>query len=128
MNRPLLGLLLGLVLGAMDGGTAFFSAPELRPELAVIVMGSTMKGVIAGLVTGIVTRKMGSLPLGALTGMLVALVLAAPIAHMNAQHYGNLSYYWKIILPGMVMGVFVGYATVRYGRPAGAGPAPGDAR
>jgi hypothetical protein len=39
---------------------------------------------------------------------------------MNAQHYGNMSYYWKIILPGMVTGFFVGYATVRYGRPAGA--------
>lgn len=118
MNRPLLGLMLGTVLGALDGGTAFFSAPELRSELSGIVMGSTMKGVIAGLATGIVVRKTRSLPLGALTGMLVAFLLALPIAHLNAQHYGNMSYYWKIILPPTVMGAFVGFATVRYGRAA----------
>lgn len=125
MNRPLLGLLLGLILGALDGSTAFFSAPELRHELAGIVMGSTMKGVIAGLVTGVVTRKMGSLALGALTGTVVALALAAPVAHMNAQYYENATYYWKIILPGMVTGLFVGYATVRYGRRAGTAGAGG---
>ena len=116
MNRPLLGLLLGTGLGALDGSTAFFSAPELRHELTGIVLGSTMKGVVVGLVTGLVVRKMGSLAMGALAGLIVAFVLAAPIAHMNAQHYGNLSYYWKIILPGAVTGLFVGYATVRYGR------------
>ncbi|NNE44130.1 MAG: hypothetical protein HKN12_07965 [Gemmatimonadetes bacterium] len=120
MNRPLLGLLLGGVLGSLDGSTAYFSAPELRPEVLGIVMGSAMKGLVTGLVTGFVVRRFGSFPLGALVGAVVALVLTLPIAHMNAQYYGNMSYYWKIILPGALTGLFVGYLTVRYGRPAAA--------
>ena len=116
MNRPLLGLLLGGTLGMLDGSTAYFSAPELRTEVLGIVMGSAMKGLVTGLVTGLIVRKFGSFPLGALAGLVVALVLTTPIAHMNAQHYGNMSYYWKIILPGALTGLFVGYLTVRYGR------------
>ena len=27
-------------------------------------------------------------------------------------------YYWQIMLPGSVLGMIVGYATQRYGRPA----------
>ena len=118
MNRPLLGLLLGGALGALDGSTAYFSAPELRTEVMGIVMGSAFKGLITGIVTGLIVRKFGSFPMGALTGLLVALALTIPIAHMNAQHYGNMSYYLKIILPGALTGVFVGYLTVRYGKRA----------
>jgi len=119
MNRPLMGLVIGGILGALDGGTAFFSAPELRNELAGIVMGSSLKGVVAGLVTGLIVRRMGSLPLAALVGVVVAFVLAIPIAYMNATYYENVSYYWKIILPPTLFGAFVGYLTVRYGKPAG---------
>ena len=118
MNRPLLGLLVGVILGVLDGSTAFFSAPELRSELADIVMGSSIKGLVAGLVTGLIVRKMGSVPLGAVVGVAVGLLLAVPIAYMNATYYENISYYWKIILPGSLMGAFVGYLTMRYGKPA----------
>ncbi len=118
MNRPLLGLLVGGILGILDGSTAFLSAPELRPELAGIVMGSSAKGLVAGLVTGLIVRKMGSLPLGAVVGVVVGFLLAIPIAYMNATFYENMSYYWKIILPPTLMGAFVGYLTMRYGKPA----------
>lgn len=117
MNRPLTGLLLGLLLGALDGGTAWFSAPELRPEFMGILMGSTFKGVIAGLVVGFVTRRTGSLRKGVVVGVLVGFALALPIAYLNATHYGNTSYWWKILLPPTVLGAFVGYGTVRFGRP-----------
>ncbi|MGQ0720245.1 MAG: hypothetical protein ACT4PE_01585 [Candidatus Eiseniibacteriota bacterium] len=118
MNRPLLGILLGTALGALDGSTAFVSAPELRAELLGIVLGSTAKGLVVGLVTGFLVRKTGSFPTGALVGLVVALALAAPIAHMNATYYENASYYWKIILPGCLTGLLTGYAAVRWGRPA----------
>jgi hypothetical protein len=118
MNRPLLGLLLGTGLGAVDGSSAFVSAPELRHELLGIVLGSTMKGLVVGLITGFLVRRTGSFPTGAIVGAIVAFVLAAPIAHLNATHYQNQSYYWKIILPGALTGLFTGYATVRWGRPA----------
>ncbi len=118
MNRPLLGLLVGGILGVLDGSTAFLSAPELRSELAGIVMGSSMKGLVAGLVTGLIVRRMGSLPLGAVVGVVVGFLLAIPIAYLNATYYENISYYWKIVLPPTLMGAFVGYLTMRYGRPA----------
>lgn len=118
MNRPLLGLLVGGVLGILDGSTAFFSAPELQDQLAGIIMGSATKGLVAGLVTGVIVRRMGSLPLAAVVGVVTAFVLAIPIAHMNAVYYENVSYYWKIILPPTLLGAFVGYLTVRYGKPA----------
>jgi len=118
MNRPLLGLVVGGILGVLDGSTAFFSAPELRGQLASIIMGSSIKGVVAGLVTGLIVRKIGSLPIGAIVGILVGFALAVPIAYLNATAYENTSYYWKIILPPTLMGAFVGYLTIRYGKPA----------
>ncbi len=51
-------------------------------------------------------------------GVLVAGMITAPIAYLNATQYGNASFYWKIILPGALVGAIVGYVTMRYGRPA----------
>ena len=68
--------------------------------------------------TGLIVRRMGSLPLGAVVGVVVGFLLAIPVAYMNATYYDNLSYYWKIVLPPTLMGAFVGYLTMRYGRPA----------
>jgi hypothetical protein len=118
MNRPLLGLILGTALGALDGSTAWFTAPELRAEVAGIVFGSCTKGLLVGLVTGLVVRRTGSVGRGLAAGTIVALLFTIPIAIMNANYYENPSYYWKIILPGAITGMIVGYATVRYGRRA----------
>lgn len=117
LNRPLIGLIAGLALGALDGLTALVSAPELRTEIAGIVLGSSMKGLIAGIVIGVIARKLHSTGWGLAVGTLVALVVTAPIAHMNATHYGQSSFYWKIMLPGALVGAIVGYVTMRYGRP-----------
>ena len=92
-------------------------------ELAGIIMGSTFKGLLAGLVTGLVVRRSGSLALGIGVGLAAALTLTIPIAHMNATHYQDPSYYLKIILPGAITGMVVGYGTVRYGKPAKRQPA-----
>lgn len=118
MNRPLLAVLLGIILGALDGSTAWFTAPELRAEVGTIIMGSCTKGLLVGLVTGLVVRKTGSLGRGAIVGTIVAVALTIPVAIMNVRYYQNSSYYWKIILPGALAGLVVGYATVRYGRGA----------
>ena len=119
MNRPLLGFLLGGILGMLDGSTAWFSAPELRSEFAGIILGSATKGVVAGLITGFLVRKTGALAFGAIVGLVVAVALAIPVAYLNATHYENTSYYWKIILPPTLLGAVVGFATVRYGRASG---------
>lgn len=49
--------------------------------------------------------------------MVVAAVITFPIAHLNATHYGRPDYYWKIMLPGALVGAIVGYVVMRYGKP-----------
>jgi hypothetical protein len=113
MNKVVLGLILGAVLGILDGLSALVSAPETRPEILGIVIGSTFKGIVAGVLIGFFARRVNSLPLGILFGLAVGLLLAWPIAYMNAQAGKN--YYWEIMLPGGVLGTIVGFATQRYG-------------
>jgi hypothetical protein len=114
MNKPVLGIIVGGVLGIFDGLSALLSAPQTAPEIGGIVVGSTIKGVIAGVLIGVFARKVRSLPLGVVFGLGVGLLLALPIAILN-------HYYWQILLPGGLVGLIVGYATQRYGRPPAAG-------
>lgn len=110
MNKPVFGLILGGILGVFDGLTALLSAPETRPELLGIVIGSTIKGLVAGLLIGFFARKVKSLPLCLLFGVLVGGLLAYGVVLM-----GN-PYFWEIVLPGSLVGLIVGYATQKYGK------------
>lgn len=107
MNKPLFGLLLGGVLGIFDGLTALLSAPETRPEIVGIVIGSTFKGLIAGVLIGYFAKKVKSLPLGILFGLVVGAFLAWLVTLGGP-------YLWEIILPGSLVGVIVGYATQKH--------------
>ena len=115
MNKVLLGVLLGTVLGAIDGLTAWFT-PAVRDQLMGIVIGSTGKGLVAGLIIGFFARRVSNVVGGALFGLAIGLVLAFAIAAIpdpSGKHY------WvEIMLPGSLVGLIVGYATQRYGRPA----------
>jgi hypothetical protein len=111
MNKILLGLLLGALLGAIDGGTAWFT-PAVRAQIVFIVISSTFKGVIVGVASAIFARKVNSVPLGILFGLAVGFVFAFLVAYM--QH----DYYLKIIVPGSIVGMLVGWATQRYGAPS----------
>lgn len=116
MSKPVLGLVLGGVLGIFDGLTAWFE-PAVRDQLAMIVVGSTIKGLIAGVLIGFFAKKFNSLPLGIVFGLAVGLLLAFAVAAMpdeNGQHY-----YFQIMLPGSILGIVVGFATQKYGRPSG---------
>ena len=121
MNKILLGLLLGAILGAIDGGTAWFT-PEVRVEMATIIIGSTFKGLVAGLLIGLFARKVKSVPLGVLFGLIVGALLALAIALMPDAVTGK-HYYPQIILPGSIVGLIVGYATQRYGTGPATAPA-----
>src|SRR5688500_11438666 len=116
LNRPVLGMIAGAALGVLDGLLALLSAPEVREQIAGIVVGSSMKGLVAGLVTGLIARKLVSSRAGILVGAAAAFVVTAPIAHLNATLANDASYYYKIMLPGALVGVIVGYVTMRYGR------------
>ena len=116
MKKPVLGLLLGGVLGIFDGLSALVSAPEVAPGIVGIVIGSTFKGIIAGLAIGYFSQKVKSLPLGIVFGLAIGAFLAFLVAVMPDPATGK-HYYWEIMLPGSLVGIIVGYATQKYGRP-----------
>jgi hypothetical protein len=114
MSKPVLGLVLGGILGIFDGLSALLSAPETAPQIVGIVIGSTIKGLIVGVLIGWFARKVDSLPMGIVFGLLVGAFFAFLVALMPAE--GGEHYYWEIVLPGSVLGIIVGYATQSYGR------------
>jgi hypothetical protein len=109
MSKPLFGLLLGGFLGILDGLTALISAPQTRPQIVGIVIGSMIKGLIAGVLIGWFSRKVNNLALGILFGLVVGGLLAYGVVRM-----GGNTYFWEIMLPGMAVGVIVGFATHRH--------------
>ena len=112
MGKPLFGLVLGGILGIFDGLTALISAPEVKSEILMIVVGSMGKGLLGGLIIGFIARKLHNLPLGILAGGLVTTLITYPIAAAPATN-GN-TYFWEIIIPGMIVGLIVGYATQKH--------------
>jgi hypothetical protein len=111
MSKPVLGLVLGGVLGIFDGLTAWFT-PDARNQMAGIVVGSTIKGLIAGILIGFFAKKFNSLPIGIVFGLAIGFLLAFLVAFLQKDHY------FEIILPGSILGIVVGFATQKYGRPA----------
>jgi hypothetical protein len=116
MNRIAVGVLVGGALGILDGLTAWFT-PEARPQMMGIVLGSTVKGLVAGAIIGAFARKVPRLGWTLAFGTFIGALLAFAIAHLGGK------YYLEIILPGSLVGLLTGYATIRYGR-APAAPAP----
>ena len=112
MNKVLVGILLGAILGAIDGATAWFT-PAARPMIIGIVVGSTIKGIMAGIAAGWFARKVQSIPAGIAFGLFVGALLAFIVCQMQGGKY-----YFEIMLPGSIVGLIVGGATQRYGRPA----------
>ena len=111
VNRITLGIVVGGALGILDGLTAWFY-PEARAQLVGIVIGSTLKGVIAGLIIGLFARKVTSTGWTLFFGTLVGALLAFLVAAMQGKNY------LEITLPGSLVGLLTGFATMRYGRPA----------
>ena len=114
VSKPLIGLLLGAFLGLLDGISSFFY-PDVRSQMMIIITFSTIKGLITGLIAGIVARKWNSLPLGISTGQIVGLFLAYLVSPPPDSSGAN--YYAEIMLPGSILGVIVGFATQRLGKP-----------
>ena len=111
MSRITLAVLVGGALGILDGMTAWFY-PEARAGIVGIVIGSTVKGLLVGLLIGLFARKVTSLGWTLVVGTLVGAALALLVAALQGK------YYLEITLPGSLVGLLTGFATMRYGRPA----------
>jgi uncharacterized membrane protein (Fun14 family) len=118
MSKPLLGLLLGAGLGALDGLTSLFY-PEVKSQLFMIIVGSMGKGLLAGLIIGWLAKRFTSLPIALLSGLAIAALITFPIAIGKNPETGRV-YFWEIMIPGAMVGLIVGYATLKFGRPASA--------
>ena len=50
-------------------------------------------------------------------GLVIAALLALPFA-LGTDPATGRRYFWEIMIPGAMVGLIVGYATQRFGRPA----------
>lgn len=115
MSKPLLGLILGAVLGAIDGTTALFT-PEAFPKIGEIIMYSTIKSLVGGFIIGLFARKVISIKGGMAFGFGMGLLLAFLVS-IAPDEAGN--HYWvEIMVPGSIVGLILGYATQKFGKPA----------
>jgi len=110
LTKPVLGLAVGGVLGLLDGLSGFFE-PSLAPVMGSVITFSLLKGLLAGIATGYVSLRVHSMLLGILAGVGIAAVLSLLVI----LHAG-MALFWDIMIPGMLLGLIVGFATQKFGR------------
>jgi hypothetical protein len=113
MTKPVLGLILGGTLGPMDGLSGFFE-PSLAPGMASVITFSMLKGLVAGIAIGYLSQRVRSMAWGIIAG----LAIAAVVSLLVVMHAG-MALFWDIMLPGMLLGAIVGFATQRWGKLVG---------
>lgn len=110
VTKPMLGLAVGGTLGLLDGLSGFLE-PSLAPIMASVITFSLAKGLVAGIVIGFFSTKVHSMLWGILAGLAIAAVLSLLVI-LRA----GMTLFWDILLPGMLLGVIVGFATQKFGR------------
>jgi hypothetical protein len=110
LTKPVLGLAVGGSLGLLDGLSGFFE-PSLAPVMTSVITFSLLKGLLAGIATGYVSERVHSMLLGILAGTGIAAMLSLLVI-LRA----GIALFWDILLPGMLLGAIVGFATQRFGR------------
>src|ERR1700675_722931 len=110
LTKPMLGLVMGGFLGLLDGLSGFFE-PSLAPVMGSVITFSLLKGLLAGLATGYVSQRVHSMVLGILAGIGIGAVLGLLVVLQ-----AGMALFWDIMVPGMLLGAIVGFATQRFGR------------
>ena len=114
VTKPMLGLAVGGALGLLDGLSGFLE-PSLAPIMASVITFSLAKGLVAGVAIGFFSTKVHSMVWGILAGLAIAAVLSLLVI-LRA----GMTLFWDILLPGMLLGVIVGFATQKFGKKASA--------
>jgi hypothetical protein len=113
VTKPMLGLAVGGTLGLLDGVSGFLE-PSLAPVMTSVITFSLLKGLVAGIAIGYFSKKFHSMALGILAGLAIAAVLSLLVIWK-----AGMALFWDILLPGMLLGVIVGFATQKFaGQPA----------
>jgi hypothetical protein len=113
VTKPMLGLAVGGTLGLLDGLSGFLE-PSLAPVMTSVITFSLLKGLVAGIAIGYFSKKVHSMALGILAGLAIAAVLSLLVIVR-----AGLALFWEILLPGMLLGLIVGFATQRFGKQVG---------
>jgi hypothetical protein len=110
LTKPMLGLAVGGALGLLDGLSGFLE-PSLAPVMSSVITFSLLKGLAAGIAIGYVSRRFHSM----LVGILAGIAIAGALGLLVILHAGMVLF-WDIMLPGMLLGVVVGFTTQRFGK------------
>lgn len=114
ITKPMLGFAVGGFLGLLDGLSGFLE-PSLRAVMGSVITFSLLKGLVAGIATGYFSQRVHSMIAGILAGLGIAGVLSLLVI-LRA----GMALFWDILLPGMLLGGIVGFATQRFGSSGGA--------
>lgn len=118
LTKPMLGLAAGGTLGLLDGLSGFLE-PSLAPVMGSVITFSLLKGLLAGIAIGYFSQRVRSMPVGIFAGIAITGVLSLLVI-LRA----GMALFWDIMLPGMLLGAIVGFATQRFGRSAESVAAP----
>ncbi len=116
LTKPMLGLAVGGTLGLLDGLSGFLE-PSLAPVMTGVIISSLLKGLVAGVVIGYVSQELRSRALGLLAGAAIGAVLSLLVIV-----WAGMALFWDIMLPGMLLGVIVGFSTQKFGTQVEAPP------
>jgi len=109
ITKPILGLAVGGALGLLDGLSGFLE-PSLAPLMSSVITFSLLKGLLSGIAIGYFSQRVRSMPAGIVAGIAIAAVLSLLVV----LHAG-MALFWDIVLPGMLLGAIVGFATQKFG-------------
>jgi hypothetical protein len=112
LTKPILGLAVGGTLGLLDGLSGFLE-PSLAPMMSSVITFSLLKGLVSGIAIGYVSQRFHSM----LVGILAGAGIAAALSLLVILHAG-MALFWDIMLPGMLLGVVVGFTTQKFGKQA----------
>jgi hypothetical protein len=112
LTKPMLGLAVGGTLGLLDGLSGFLE-PSLAPLMTSVITFSLLKGLVSGIAIGYVSQRFHSM----LVGILAGVGIAAALSLLVILHAG-MALFWDIMLPGMLLGVVVGFTTQKFGKQA----------
>ena len=117
LTKPMLGLAVGGTLGLLDGLSGFLE-PSLAPVMSSMITFSLLKGLVSGISIGYVSQRFHSM----LVGILAGAGIAAALSLLVVLHAGMVLF-WDIMLPGMLLGVVVGFTTQKFGQAVKTPPA-----
>src|SRR5580658_11389119 len=105
LTKPMLGLAVGGTLGLLDGLSGFLE-PSLAPVMSSVITFSLLKGLVSGIAIGYVSQRFHSMLVGVLAGIGIAGALSLLVI-LRA----GMVLFWDIMLPGMLLGIVVGFTT-----------------